>query len=519
MTNLPWQDLARRLEGDFSLEERVLKEHSEDASIFIRRPLAVVFPKSISDIRAALSFCTTHGIPLNFRGAGTSRGGQPLCAGLVLNFRRHMNKILGFNESTGELEVEPGVYYSEVQKFLATKGRSFPPDPSYHQCTVGGMVANNAAGIHSVKYGGTVEHVAGLEYLTTDGAVHNTDKLDAIEEQVAQLIQPNAALIKSDFPRVEKNSAGYNLNLAYRDNPEKLDLPKLLCGSEGTLAVFTKIRIRSVPLPKAKALAISFFATIDKALMSALDLSAHKVAACELVDKVLLDLHSEHLRASGPKHAKRITENPYLDFFYENNCEAILIHEYDGDTLSQCQAARASAVSVVAPYTIKTMLLENADQERLAWDLRRHTSPILNKLEDGKVAIKPLWAVEDVSLPKEKLLEYVRDQRAIFTRYGITCSFFGHAASANLHIDPVGLDPRLAYRDEEKAKIFDLVAEESYSLIIRLGGSISGEHGDGILRTKYLKRQYPGTYKLFADLKRVFDPIGILNPGNIVEGR
>ena len=181
---IPWNSLSDALEGELSLDFRVLEEHSEDASMFRETPQAVAFPKSKKDCESILTFCRQHRISIHPWGAGTSRGGQPLGRGLVVNFRKFMNQIIAFQEETGEITVEPGAYYSEVQKFLRAKGRSFPPDPSYHLCTIGGMIANNAAGIHSVKYGGTVDHVAQVEFLTCDGMFHNSDEPDALSEQV-----------------------------------------------------------------------------------------------------------------------------------------------------------------------------------------------------------------------------------------------------------------------------------------------------------------------------------------------
>jgi len=500
---IPWE----KLNIELSRDERDLDEHSEDASQYHARPAAVAFPRHVQDCRAILAFCREHGVSIHARGSGTSRGGQPLGSGLVVNFRRYMNRILSFDGLT--VVTEPGAHYSEVQKFLRPFGRSFPPDPSYHQCTIAGMIANNAAGIHSVKYGGTADHVRGLAFLTSDGALHDSDHADALSERVTSFLRKNQATFGEDFPRVEKNSSGYRVDLGLRADGG-LDLGKLLSGSEGTLALLTECRLSTVPLPKATALSLLYFRTLEDSLRAAPPLKDAGVAACEMVDKVLLDLHN----ADGDsKHAKKIGGNKFLDLFYELKAEAILVVETEGETVEA--ARRLLDQSIVGCGALATR--EGAgDDVALMWDLRRHTSPILNRLENGKISIKPLWGVEDVSLPRATFLPYIREQKEIFARSGLTCSFFGHAASCNLHIDPLAVDPRRARADADLALLYDRVAAESYALVIKHGGAISGEHGDGLSRTAYLPLQYPKSYPLFVELKNLFDPCGILNPGKIV---
>lgn len=515
MSEIPWASL--KLDGELQWDLATRQSYSEDASIHRRLPSAVAFPKNKSDLEAIVKFCREFDLPIHGWGAGTSRGGQPLGEGLVVNFREHWRAIKSFDESTGELTVEPGAYYSEVQKYLKERGRSFPPDPSYHQCTVGGMVANNAAGIHSVKYGGTIEHVAGVEFLTADGVWHHTDHPDALSLAAGEFLRKHQAVIEADYPKVEKNSAGYSLNRGLKADGTA-DMPKLLTGSEGTLGLISELRLSTVPLPAATALGILYFPALEPALQAAMDLRSYDVAACELVDKILLDLHAQNAHGSfaeSPKHAKKLTGNPFLDLFYELRAEAVLVVEMEGASLEAAQAALQKAFQGVNGC-LKKRYSFSAEEEKLTWDLRRHTSPILNRLDDGKITIKPLWAVEDVSLPRETFIAYVREQKILFEKYGLICSFFGHAASCNLHIDPVGVDPRKAREDSDVARLYDLVAEESYALTVKFGGSIAGEHGDGFTRTPFLPLQYPRAFELFAPFKNLFDTKALLNPGKIV---
>jgi FAD/FMN-containing dehydrogenase len=504
---IPWQKL--KLDGELSLAESERERYAEDASVHRAVPQAVAYPKNTKDLERIVAFCRSHSVPIHGWGMGTSRGGQPVGSGLSVNFRRYFSKIIGFDKETNELTVECSALYSEVQKYLRVLGRSFPPDPSYHQVTIGGMVANNAAGIHSVKYGGTIEHITGVEFLTTDGLWHSTDTADELSAKVDTFLRASDF---SDYPDVEKNSAGYSLTRGITDG--KLDLAKLFCGSEGTLALFSHIRLRTVPLAQATSLAILYFDSLEAACQAAMDLRIFDIAACELVDKVLLDLHAAAKHGSAPQHAKKIFANPFLKLFWAEKAEAILIVETEGETKEESLQVLMKALHRIDTVSRVANSPEEAEQ---IWNLRRHTSPILNRLEDGKIAIKPLWGVEDVSLPTATFLPYLKEQKELFVKHGLTCSFFGHAGSCNLHIDPIAIDPRVARQDEETAKLFDLVAKESYELVVKYGGSISGEHGDGIARTPYLKMQYPKSHALFSQLKKLFDPSGILNPGKIAE--
>ncbi|MGZ3711908.1 MAG: FAD-binding oxidoreductase, partial [Bdellovibrionota bacterium] len=300
------------------------------------------------------------------------------------------------------------------------------------------------------------------------------------------------------------------LNRAFTSDG-KLDLPKLLTGSEGTLALFTEIRLKTTPLPAATALGILYFESLEMACQAAMDLRSYPIAACELVDKLLLDLHA---KATGPKHAKKIAANPFLDLFYKQKAEAVLVVEMEG---ASPKAALDELVIALHSTDSLYRTAQSPEETAQIWDLRRHTSPILNRLENGKITIKPLWGVEDVSLPRETFLPYLKEQKLLFSKHGLSCSFFGHAASCNLHIDPIAIDPRTARQNLETAALFDLVAQESYKLVIKHGGSISGEHGDGIARTPFLKWQYPKSHQLFSLFKALFDPSGILNPGKIAE--
>lgn len=515
MSKIPWESL--KLAGELAWDPETLRNYSEDASIHRRLPAAVAFPKGKADLEAILSFCRIHDVTIHGWGAGTSRGGQPLGDGLIVNFREHWHQIKGYDEATGEVTVEPGVYYSEVQKFLKARGRSFPPDPSYHQCTIAGMVANNAAGIHSVKYGGTIEHVAAIEFLTPDGAWHHTDRPDALSDAVGTFLREHQAVIESDYPDVEKNSAGYALNRGLKADGS-VDMPKLLTGSEGTLGLISELRLGTVPIPSATALGILYFDTLELALQASLDLRTYDIAACELVDKVLLDLHAQNAHGhgtDGPRHAKKISANSFLELFYTLSSDAVLIVEMEGSNSEEARASLEIALSSIQSAREKRFAT-SAEETALIWDLRRHTSPILNRLEDGRITIKPLWAVEDVSLPRRNFLAYVREQKSLFEKHGLTCSFFGHSASCNLHIDPIAVDPRKAREDDTVARLYDLVAEESYALTIKYGGSIAGEHGDGFTRTPFLPLQYPRAHKLFPLFKNLFDTKSLLNPGKVV---
>lgn len=502
-----WARLQGKIQGELFFDLTHRQQFQKDASVYKILPSAVVFPKNLDDLHEVVTFARKSALSIHPWGAGTSRAGQPLGEGLIVNFRRHFTRILFYDEETFELTVEPGVAYSEVQSFLRERGRSFPPDPCYPHCTIGGMVASNTSGIHGLKHGGCLELVSAITFMDGEGRIHSSRDASEISEGAEKLVRKYWPLIEAEAPKVENISTGYHLDASLAGGT--FDLTKLLVGSEGTLGLFTSITLKTLPLKAPQALAICYFPSLEAALQAALDLRTFDPSACELVDKVVLDLHSS-AEPSGSKRANSILSNPYLRKFYVHKAQAMLVVEMEGDSAEDARAQLQKALTAVSSPA------EIAKDQRamdLMWDLHQNTSPILNKLENGKVEIKPLWNVEDVSLPPAKLVEYVQKQRQIYAKFDLVCSFFGHVAAANIHMDPVHLGAKRYEQTELHQKLFAAVAEESFALVVSMGGAISGEHGDGLSRTPFLPMQYPRTFPLFEKLKNTFDPFEVFNPG------
>ncbi|MCO5144256.1 MAG: FAD-binding oxidoreductase [Oligoflexia bacterium] len=511
---IDWDSLAQSLEGELSLDSKDIRAHQEDASIFQQTPTAVLYPKNTNDLKKILSFAREHKLTIHPWGVGTSRGGQPLGSGLILNFRKHWKKILSYDEASHEVTVEPGVLYSELQSYLKDKKRSFTPDPSYPHCTIGGMIANNASGIHALRWGGSIDLIRGIEFLGSDGELHSSDQEDRLSKKLSEILLPKRTEIESSYPKVEKNSSGYALDRVFTQS-EKIDLAKLFTGSEGTLGLISKIRLATNPLCPENALALCYFSSLEDALQAALDLRTYNISACELIDRPLLKLHSDS-ENNHLEHAKDLEKNEYLETFFQTHAEALLIVEWSTEEGEESAKQQLNEACAKIKNCTQFLLAKDEKEKTLFWDLRRHSSPILNKLKNGKLAIKPLWAMEDVSLPPENLIAYVQEQQKLFQEFGIECSFFGHAAASNLHIDPVHIDLREHRENDDLNKRFLAVTEASYKLTIKYGGSISGEHGDGLMRTPYLHWQFPKLMPIFKQIKELFDPENIFNPGKIV---
>lgn len=508
MKTLPWPDLASKLDGELSTAPAVLKQHSEDASLCHIEPLAVLFPKHTKDIQAALEFCSTHSIPVFPWGAGTSRAGQALGQGLIIDFHKTMKEVLHFDAEQNTITVQPGISYASLESFLAEKNLQFLPRAALPQSTVGGMVAKNSMDM--------VDHIQSLEFLTADGQIHRSNEKNSLKTRVHKLLATHWDEILVTFPQVKRNSSGYNFPLCYEENPveQELRLEKLLTGSEGTLGIFTEITLKTVAIPKHSVVLVAYFKHIASAFEAAIQLPVFDFSSCELVDKIFLDAQGESALKPPSEvgaSSQRITQNPYLDRFYELESEAILLVEFSGESQEQANEKSWSARKALIEGThIAQFTSEAKSPEDCKKALELCHPASLKSLR------KSHWLVEDFSLPPARLKTYLEEQRKIFQKHGLLCSFYGAAAHAHLSTDPVYIDPRSV--DGTMAKRLQDIAKESYELVIRLGGTISATQGDGLLRTPFLRLQYPISYPLFKEMKEIFDPNYLLNPGKIVGG-
>ncbi|MFE0902677.1 FAD-binding and (Fe-S)-binding domain-containing protein [Streptomyces rochei] len=476
--------LRRAVGGEvgFDVTSRALT--TMDASNYRRVPLGVVAPRDADDVAAVLEVCRAHGTPVVARGGGTSIAGQATGTGVVLDFTRHMNRLIDLDPGTRTAVVQPGLVLDRLQEAAAPHGLRFGPDPSTHsRCTLGGMIGNNSCGSHSVAWGTTADSVRELSVLTARGrSLRLGPDWAGAPPGLRELVSGEAARLRTGFPDLPRRISGYALDALL---PERgADVARSFCGSEGTLGVLTEAVVRLVESPRARALAVLGYA--DEA--GAAEAAAGLLPLAPLtVEGMAVDLvpSTRGLPRGG----------------------AWLFVETGGDSPAQARA-RAEAVVRAADVVDALVVTDPAGQRRL-WRVREDASGTATRMPDGSEAW-PGW--EDCAVPPARLGAYLRDFRALLTAHGLRGTPYGHFGDGCIH---VRIDFDLM-TDAGVAR-FRRFSEELADLVVAHGGSLSGEHGDGQARAELLPRMYgEETVALFARAKGVWDPDDLLNPGMLV---
>jgi FAD/FMN-containing dehydrogenase/Fe-S oxidoreductase len=507
--------LAASVSGEVRFDRLSRGLYSTDASVYQIVPLGVVLPRTEADILAVLRACARFGVPLTARGGGTSQAGQCIGPGVVLDCSKYFNEILEINAAERWARVRPGCVLDDLNRAAKPFGLLFAPDISTSdRATVGGMVANNSSGTRSVLYGKTIDHVLALRVALADGSILDLrplsdDDLDAKCRQsdregdcyrtVRRLAGENADEIDRRYPKILRRVGGYNLDrFAGRKTP--FNLAEMVVGSEGTLGVTLEAKVRLVESPRARGLMVIEFDDLLKALAATPAILRHGPSAVEVMDKYVLD-------------ATRLTpEAARLRSFLQGDPAAILIVEFFGDA-PDGPARRVGVVEdelrrggVGAAYY---RALGDAEQGGV-WKLRRLALG-LSMAERGDA--KAISFVEDSAVAPERLRDYIADLLQLLSRHGARAGVYAHASVGCLHVRPV-IDLKTA----DGVRRFEAVAAETAELVQRYGGALSGEHGDGLVRSPFQEKMFgPVLYQAFREIKRAFDPRGLLNPGKIVD--
>ncbi|MGA2070339.1 MAG: anaerobic glycerol-3-phosphate dehydrogenase subunit C [Sedimentisphaerales bacterium] len=500
-----WDDLARIVKGAVFTDILHRAAYSSDASIYQIVPACVVCPRDAQDIAAVVKYAKDKQISVAARGAGSGVAGESLTSGILLDVTRYMNSIISI-ENGGELVIcEPGVVLDELNNYLAQFGRKIGPDPSTsNRAVIGGCVANNATGAHSLQFGYTGDYVEKVEAILADGSIvelannyqpktMSDSRIDEIAKQCISLLAGKKDVIANALPATKRNRSGYNIAGAYRDG--KVNLARLMGGSEGTLAIFTKITLRTVPLPKAKGLLQLEFDSLDKMAKAVPIIVSTGASACELMDNYLIAMAIEHLPA-------------YRDVLPANATAALLV-EHVGETPEQVRSKIKTTDSAIANLAgNRTIVFDEQTQKRI-WKARKDAVPLLDRRKGRQ---RPVPFIEDVSVENDKLAEYIAGLQKIGQKYNIAMSYYGHAGDGELHIRP--------YLDlGEKGDVDKMtqIANEVFALAWSLGGTVSGEHAVGLVRAAFLRKQYGDEfYNLLCGIKNILDPAGLLNPGKII---
>jgi FAD/FMN-containing dehydrogenase/Fe-S oxidoreductase len=498
------RDLRKALRGDVHADRVRRGIFATDASIYQQIPVAVAVPRDTDDIAAALEVARAHRVPVLGRGGGTSLAGQTTTTGIVLDLTKHFAGIVGIDAGRRRARVQPGVVRDTLNAALAPHGLMFAPETSTsNRAVIGGMLGNNSSGMMSIRYGRTSEHIASVEALLADGTRETfgtgparTPRGATLRAQVADLLGRHRAQIEARWPRVLRRVGGYSFDEVLRAEPH---WGRFLAGSEGTLALFTEIEVELVEPPRAVALMAVHFRDLITSLRAVPAMVAHAPLSIELMDGTLI-----RMSRGNP------TTAPLCGFIHgEPGC--VLAVEATGDSPQEARAALRrieESIPAGAAYHIHHCA---TDAERLAvHEVRKLGLGVMTNMAGDA---KPISFIEDACVPVESLADYIEELEALCRAEGARTMVYGHASVGVLHFKPV-----LNLKDPADVARMERISAATVDLVRRHRGSWSGEHGDGIIRGAMNERFWgPEITGLFRTVKNLFDPLGILNPGKIVD--
>ncbi len=545
--------LRKTLQGDVLFDRFSRGRYSTDASHYQIEPVGVVVPKSEDDVREALRIGREEGVALLPRGGGTSQSGQTIGRALVLDFSKHLKRIVALDAEARTCTVEPGIVLDDLNRQLKPTGLWFPVDVSTaSRATIGGMTGNNSCGTRSIRYGIMRDNVIAIDAILADGSEarfgevgHNMatasppplwgrDSMGGIAEHSTWGVPPplapphkgegnpvgahgsgesdialfrdliafgrrEQAHIEHAFPEVSRRVGGYLID-ALLPGGKPVNLATLLCGSEGTLAVSRRIQLTLSPLPKNKALGICHFATFRKAMEAARHIVKLGPVAVEVVDRTLIEL------------ARDIAMfRPVMETYVQGRPDALLLVEFAEDEQAEnlTRLDRLDELMGDLGHPHSVVKVPDAAGQKAVWEVRASG---LNIMMSMKSEGQPVSFIEDCAVPLEHLADYTERLTQVFERHGTRGTFYAHASVGCLHVRPV-----LNLKLEKDARTMRKIAEEAFAMVAEYKGSHSGEHGDGLVRSEFHERMYgPKTVRLFEEVKDRFDPDGVLNPGKIV---
>lgn len=522
--NSALQNLAAQLDGELYDDAMMKSLYATDASVYRALPLAVALPKHSGDIQTLIRFATENKVSLIPRAAGTSLAGQCVGEGIVVDISKYMNQILEIDPYEKWVRVQPGVVRDELNTHLEPYGLFFGPNTATaNRSTIGGMVGNNSCGSTSIVYGSTRDHVLELKTVLSDGsevqfkalenaqfqAKQNGDSLESkLYGQINDELSDNATReqILKEFPKpsIRRRNTGYAVDILsstspFTDNDSSFNFCKMLCGSEGTLAFTTEIKLNVVPLPPPDDVLIAaHFNSIRDSLKAAVIAMQHSPTACELLDSTILECTKDNIEQQKNR------------FFLQGDPKALLLIEFRTDDLETSKELAGSLIEEFKDgglgYAFPILW---GDQNKSAWDLRKAGLGLLANIPGDKKAVA---CVEDTAVDVTDLPAYIEEFTAIMESYKQDTVYYAHAGAGELHLRPI-----LNLKRPEDIKAFRGISEDSARLVKSYRGSLSGEHGDGRVRSEFIPVVLgKANYELIQRIKRAWDPKGIFNPGKIV---
>ena len=508
-----FEALSNQIEGDVLASDLSRSLYSSGASLYRIKPRAIVQPRSTNDLVATIRFAREHKIPITARGGGTSRTGNELGEGIVIDFSKYLNQVIDFSAEEQWVRVQPGIVLAELNRYLKPYGLYFPIDPSTKDsATLGGMIANNSSGPHAIKFGTTRSQVSSLELVLTSGEIVQTGPRalpagaggtcrapqtleDRLYRNIPVILNNYSKYMEPERPFTTKNSCGYHVWDLMEDG--FIDLTSMLVGSEGTLALVSEATLRLTPVPKEILSGFVYFDDLGKVGEATQQILEKGPSMIEIMEKHILDL----AREQKPELSEYFPENTEATLFieFQENSDEKLLDKFD--SVRKCLLEDNDlAVSVVQARN-------NEDMANFT-KVRSISGPILNRMKGPR---RPIAFIEDAAVHVSRLPEYISGLRGLFDRFNVKAAIYGHAGDGNLHTMAI-----LDLRQQEDVKTMLDLADAVFDLVLSLNGTVSGEHADGRLRTQYVARQYPNLYHAMLEIKALFDPYGIMNPGVII---
>ena len=507
-------ELRRVVTGEVRSDRMTRALYSTDASIYQIEPICVVIPRTEEDVIAVVETAYRHGVPVLPRGGGTSLAGQAVGQAIVIDFSNHMRKVIEVNPEEGWVRTEPGIILDELNHQLEPHALHFAPDPSTsNRGNVGGALGNNSCGAHSIVWGKTVDNVLDLRAVLSNGDVATLGPVDgaqleartrgdglegSIYREMLSIGEASREEVLARYPKILRRVSGYNLDELTGGNG--FDMARFVVGSEGTLVAITEAKLRLVPRPKLKALAVLHFRELMESMEATVAVLELAPAAVELIDSLII------------RQARTKLEYSRMVDFVEGDPAALLLVEFTGETGAELEARLDELEERMRRaglgYSVRR-LVEPGEQAQV-WAVRKAGLGLMMNVPG---AAKPLPFVEDTAVAPEALPEYVRRFNEIIDSHGTTAGYYGHASVGCLHIRPL-IDLKLQDGVDRMVSIATQVSD----LVLEFGGAMSGEHGDGLVRSVWNEKMFgPQLYDAFRRVKRAFDPRGIMNPGKVVD--
>ncbi|MBV9110221.1 MAG: FAD-binding oxidoreductase [Gemmatimonadetes bacterium] len=486
--------------GEWVTDEARRTPFGEASGILRALPDAVAVPRDAADVAALVRWAASAGQPLIPRGAGTGMPGGNVGRGVAVDLVTHFRAPPRIDPAARTATVGPGTTLAELNAVAAAHGLHFPVDPSSgERCTFGGIAANNSGGSHTVLYGSARRWIRALEVVLADGTVVRTargererhPRLAEILAPVDEMLAARREEILARWPKVRKNSSGY----ALKEYLESGDAVDLVVGSEGTLGLVTEATVRLAPVPAARGLALVEFTDLAAAGAAVERILELRPATCEIIDRTFIDL------------VRQGDEDP--GYPLREGLEAILFVEMEGDSDAGVAAQLRALAAAMDGVAARVSIAEDRAQQERFWHVRHAASPLIARLAGSRISMQ---FIEDGVVPVGRLADYIRLLRRVLGAHELPAVIFGHAGDGNLHVNPLVDVTKPGWREEVEA-----VVDEVTAGIAALGGTMTGEHGDGRLRAPLLERIWgPELVACFRAVKEAFDPAGILNPGVIL---